>query len=128
MKNLYFFSGKLDGLVIGTTNKTEYEIGYFTKFGDGACDIEPIIELYKTEVWQLARFLNVPSAIIDKKPSAGLWYGQTDETEIGVSYQNLDLFLQGNIHVLTPNQISKIKASQANSEHKRHLPFGFKLF
>jgi len=80
-------------LVIGTTNKSEYKIGYFTKYGDGACDLEPIQHLYKTELFEFAKYLGIPKCIIDKAPSAGLWEGQTDEGEIGMSYKRLDKIL-----------------------------------
>ncbi len=82
-------------LVVGTSNKSELLIGYFTKFGDGGADLEPIGDLYKTEVRQLARELGLPDKITRKVPSAGLWKGQTDEGEIGISYERLDAILLG---------------------------------
>jgi NAD+ synthase len=93
MVELYMFANTWNCLVLGTTNKTEMKIGYFTKHGDGACDIEPISHLYKTEVWEIARRLGVPESIIKKSPTAGLWDGQTDEGEIGMSYAELDKIL-----------------------------------
>jgi len=87
---LYYHANLVDGLVIGTTNRSEYLTGYFTKYGDGACDIEPILHLYKTEVRSMARFLGLPERIINKVPSAGLWEGQTDEEEMGMKYEELD--------------------------------------
>jgi NAD+ synthase len=82
-------------LVVGTSNKSELLIGYFTKFGDGGADLEPIGDLYKTEVRELARELGIPERIINKVPSAGLWRGQTDEGEMGVGYERLDAVLLG---------------------------------
>ena len=87
---LYDFSAKLQALVLGTSNRTEFMIGYFTQFGDSACAFEPIGHLYKTEVWKLAKLLNIPEKIIDKTPTADLWPGQSDEQEIGISYPVLD--------------------------------------
>lgn len=128
MNVLYFFSGSQNGLVIGTTNQTEYKIGYFTKFGDGACDLEPIVELYKTEVWQLSSMMgNIPQSIIDKKPTAGLWDGQTDEQEIGVSYPALDAFLMGDNFALDQASAAKIIQLIDKTEHKRRLPFSLSI-
>jgi NAD+ synthase len=91
---LYYFANLNNGMVIGTTNRSEYLTGYFTKFGDGACDLEPIMHLYKHEVRSLASFLGVPESIIKKNPSAGLWESQTDESEMGFTYDHLDAFLE----------------------------------
>ena len=87
---LYDFSAKLQALVLGTSNRTEFMIGYFTQFGDSACAFEPIGHLYKTEVWKLAKILHIPEKIINKTPTADLWPGQSDEQEIGISYPVLD--------------------------------------
>ena len=84
---------KNEGLVIGTSNKSELLLGYFTRWGDGAADLEPIGDLYKTQVFQLARYLNIPERIIEKIPTADLWQGQTDEGEIGCPYSLLDTLL-----------------------------------
>lgn len=81
---------ELDALVCGTENKSEKYLGYFTRFGDGASDMEPIQHLYKTQVRKLAAELGLPPQILAKAPSAGLWQGQTDETEFGFSYENAD--------------------------------------
>ena len=81
---------RLDALVCGTENKSEHYLGYFTRFGDAASDIEPISHLYKTEVRILARELGLPQVFLDKAPSAGLWEGQTDEQEMGFSYEEAD--------------------------------------
>ncbi|MDO9541779.1 MAG: NAD+ synthase [Kiritimatiellia bacterium] len=94
MAILYFLANTLSYLVIGTGNKTELMVGYFTKYGDGGVDILPLGGLYKTQVWELARALNIPERIINKKPSAGLWPGQSDEEELGISYSELDRTLQ----------------------------------
>ncbi|NOX89574.1 MAG: NAD+ synthase [Calditrichaeota bacterium] len=90
---LYDFSAKYRALVIGTSNKTELLLGYGTIFGDLASAINPIGDLYKTQIWQLAHYLNIPEEIINKPPSADLWVGQTDEEELGYSYQELDELL-----------------------------------
>jgi NAD+ synthase len=93
MAILYDFSVRHNALVAGTSNKSEMMIGYFTQYGDGAAAFEPIGDLYKTEVFELAKQLGVPEAIINKKPTADLWPGQTDEGEIGLSYADLDIIL-----------------------------------
>jgi NAD+ synthase len=90
---LYDRSLKDNSIVIGTSNKTELLLGYGTIFGDLASALNPIGDLYKTQVWQLSQFLNIPKNIIDKPPSADLWAGQTDESEIGYSYDELDRLL-----------------------------------
>ena len=94
MTILYHYANRLNCLVVGTTNKSEYKIGYFTKYGDGAVDFEPIQHLYKTEIFELAKYLNIPEEIINKHPTAGLWKDQTDEKEIGMSYEQLDKILK----------------------------------
>ena len=93
MSIIYFYANSKNYLVCGTGNKSEISIGYFTKYGDGACDIEPIGDLYKTDVFELAKYLGVPQEIIDKPPRAGLWNNQTDEDEIGMTYKLLDKIL-----------------------------------
>ncbi|HWS48606.1 MAG TPA: NAD+ synthase [Candidatus Methanoperedens sp.] len=118
---LYAHANLHNGLVVGTTNKSEFEIGYFTKHGDGGCDLEPIANLYKTEIFEFAKFLKIPDSIINKKPSAGLWDGQSDEGELGFSYQELDNFLQGR-KTKNLKLKKKIKTLIINSEHKRYLP------
>jgi NAD+ synthase len=89
----YAHSNLEDLIVLGTGNKTELLLGYFTKFGDGGVDFLPIGDLYKTQVLQLARYLKIPERIVNKPPSAGLWNGQTDEEEIGMSYEKIDRIL-----------------------------------
>ncbi|TFG26006.1 NAD+ synthase, partial [Candidatus Thorarchaeota archaeon] len=93
MVTWYARANQENRLVLGTGNKTELMIGYFTKYGDGGTDILPIAELYKANVWDLARHVGVMESIIEKAPSAGLWEGQTDEKEIGISYPELDSIL-----------------------------------
>jgi NAD+ synthase len=122
---LYYFANIHRGMVIGTTNRTEYLIGYYTKFGDGACDIEPIMHLYKHDVWDFASYMKVPESIVKKKPSAGLWEGQTDEDEIGMTYSDLDKVLEDvfdlKIRSLTDKH-KMVEELHAKSDHKRKLP------
>jgi NAD+ synthase len=120
MTILYTFANKLEGLVIGTGNKTEIEIGYFTKYGDGGVDLEPIGDLYKTEIFKLAKFLKIPRVIIEKKPSAELWENQTDENEIGATYPEIDSVLKGEIK--KGEIFEKIQRLRNNSAHKRKMP------
>jgi len=95
MTVLYTLANESDLLVVGTSDKSEYELGFFTKWGDGAADIYPIIHLYKTEVRQLAKELGIPKSIIDKPSSPALIEGQTAEGEIGFSYDEIDSMLKG---------------------------------
>ena len=90
---LYDVSAREQALVIGTSNKTEILLGYGTQFGDTACAINPLGDLYKTQIWQLAEALGVPKKIVEKKPTADLWQGQTDEGELGFSYKLADQLL-----------------------------------
>ncbi len=90
MAVLYYVANRESYLVCGTSNRTEFILGYCTKYGDNAADIQPIVHLLKSEVWNLARLLGVPDSIITKAPSAGLWHGQTDEGELGLSYDDID--------------------------------------
>jgi NAD+ synthase len=113
---LYYHANHLNYLVIGTGNKSELSIGYFTKFGDGGCDILPIGDLYKTEVRKLAKYLEVPQRIINKEPSAGFWPGQTDEEELGMSYNRLDKILRGKL------KDRRIEEMIKKSRHKRRTP------
>jgi NAD+ synthase len=95
MSVLYTYANRHDARVLGTTNKSEWMVGYFTKFGDAGSDLEPIIGLYKQQVFGLARFLGIPAEIVDRVPTAGLWSGQTDEGEMGITYVKLDQILCG---------------------------------
>jgi len=94
MINLYDLSARDDALVLGTSNKSELMLGYGTLFGDLASALNPIGDLYKTEVFELARYLEVPASIVDKAPSADLWEGQSDENELGYTYATLDRVLR----------------------------------
>ncbi len=93
MMILYYHANDLNRLVVGTGNRTELLVGYFTKHGDGGVDVLPIGDLYKTEVRRMASHIGVPSEIIEKAPTAGLWAGQTDEEELGMKYELLDKLL-----------------------------------
>jgi NAD+ synthase len=95
MATLYFFASRHRYLVVGTGNRTELTLGYFTKYGDGGVDLLPLGHLVKHEVRELATHLSVPGSIIEKPPSAGMWQGQTDEGELGFSYDDLDRYLVG---------------------------------
>ena len=127
---LYNLAKKRDYIVMGTSNQSEIMMGYFTKFGDGACDVTPLANFYKTEVRQLARIIGVPEDIIAKPPSAGLWEGQTDESEMGIRYEDLDGILfdlerdcsDSQIAVdtgLELSEIARIRAQVRSMEHKR---------
>ena len=93
MSILFDYSSKENALVVGTSNKTEIYLGYSTQFGDSACALNPIGDLYKTNIWDLSRYLKIPNELIEKKPSADLWEGQTDEQEMGLTYKEADQVL-----------------------------------
>ncbi len=93
MSILYDIAHLNKAMVLGTSNKSELLVGYSTRWGDAAQDINPLGDMYKTQVWQMASFLGVPERIVKKKPSADLWPGQTDEGELGISYRLLDQIL-----------------------------------
>jgi len=125
-------------LVCGTGNKSELLTGYFTKHGDGGVDLQPIGDLYKTQVRALARHLDVPPAIITKPPSAGLYAGQTDEGDMGLSYEELDAVLRGmelNLDLAVISRktglplatVEKVEGMVRKTEHKRRLPIIPKL-
>ncbi|ADT84656.1 NAD+ synthase [Thermococcus barophilus] len=136
MTLLYAHANQYNLLVLGTSNKSELLTGYYTKWGDGASDYAPLINLYKTEVWEIAKRLGVPERIIKKKPTAGLWIGQTDEGELGISYKLLDEILYRLVDLKMPKEkiaeelnipIKKIEYVEnliKKSEHKRKLPAG----
>jgi len=120
MLTLYYFANRLKYAVVGSGNKSELATGYFTKYGDGGVDILPLGNLVKEQVKELAGFLGIPSEIISKPPSAGLWEGQTDEDELGLSYQELDRYL---ITGEASNELrQKIESMIAASSHKRQSP------
>ncbi len=133
MAVLYDFSVRKKALVAGTSNKSELLVGYSTQFGDSAAAFLPIGDLYKTQLFELARYLRIPEEIISKKPSADLWPGQTDEAEIGIAYKDLDMIL----HLLIDKRwdegeivergfqlpvIRRIKKMIVNSQFKRTMP------
>ncbi len=134
MSLLYYYANYKNYLVIGTGNKSEILIGYFTKHGDGACDMEPIGDLYKTEVFKLSEFLNISEEILNKPPRAGLWNNQTDEDEIGMSYNLLDEILylytqkdMKNTEIaqkldISVNDVDMIITKIKRSEHKSKVP------
>lgn len=106
MAVLYYYANLLNRLVVGSSNRSERRAGYFTKHGDGAVDLMPLGFFYKTQVKQLAAHLNVPKRIIEKVPSAGLWRGQTDEKELGIPYEKLDMIYAGLDLGLEPDAIA----------------------
>ena len=123
MTTLYYLANLCGGLVVGTGNKSEASVGYFTKYGDGGVDLFPIIDLYKFEVRAIARELGVPQSVIDRPPSAGLWQDQTDEEELGISYDELDEVLlameRGDTSGLNEATVERIATMNRVSEHKR---------
>ncbi|WP_297091096.1 NAD+ synthase [Thermococcus sp.] len=133
---LYAHANAMNRLVLGTSNRSEVLTGYFTKWGDGASDYAPLINLYKTEVWEIAKLLGVPERIIKKKPTAGLWEGQTDENELGISYRLLDEILWRMVDLgkekaeiaeelkIPLERVEYVEKLVKGSEHKRRLPVG----
>ncbi len=124
MATLYYFANSLNYLVVGTGNKSEITIGYFTKYGDGGVDILPLGELLKTEVRELAKKLSIPDEIIEKAPSAGLWEGQTDEGELALRYEDLDKAIlaieEGKTKDFFAQEVmTKVMGLVRMSEHKR---------
>lgn len=113
MMLLYYHSNSMNRLVAGTGNRTELLIGYFTKYGDGGVDILPIGDLYKTDVRQIAAYIDVPKNIIEKIPTAGLWTGQTDEEELGIKYELLDkiLYLMADENLSTRETAEQLEIS-----------------
>jgi NAD+ synthase len=121
MTTLYFVANTLNYMVVGTGNRSELSIGYFTKYGDGGVDLLPIGNLLKSEVRAAARGLGVPDPIIDKAPSAGLWLGQTDEAEMGFTYAELEDYLTKGPQTVSPALAMRIDRLMRSSEHKRAL-------
>ena len=123
MTTLYAVAASENRLVAGTGNRSEVYMGYFTKWGDGACDFNPIADLTVTEIYEFLRYLNAPDSILTKAPSAGLFDGQTDESEMGVTYRSIDGFLlTGQVNEHDGAIIEKFHQS---SEHKRNMPVVF---
>lgn len=133
MAHLYAMARKNKAIVLGTGNKSEIMVGYFTKYGDGGVDILPIGQLYKTQVWKLAEEIGVPKEIVKRVPTAGLWPGQTDESELGIKYCDLDVILLGHelgfdindiseVTNLSKDVIGNIFQRIAKNKHKIELP------
>jgi len=120
MAALYAVAASENRLVAGTGNKSEGYMGYFTKWGDGVCDFNPIADLTVTEIYEFLRYLGAPDSIINKAPSAGLFDGQTDEIEMGVTYKSIDEFLMSG--VVNEHDKAIIKKIHRSSEHKRKPP------
>ncbi|MFB6362020.1 MAG: NAD+ synthase [Halobacteriales archaeon] len=131
----YLVANRDDALVIGTGNRTEAQVGYFTKYGDGAVDCHPIGDLYKQQVRQLARHVGVPNRIIEKPPTAGLWAGQTDEAELGLAYETLDAILAlavdgplsaaataRHLDGVIEDDVEHVLELHRTSAHKRRMP------
>jgi NAD+ synthase len=131
---IYDLAQELDALVLGTENRSEFHLGYFTRFGDAASDIEPIWDLYKTEVRSAARALGQPESVITKHPTAGLWGGQTDEDELGFSYHDADLVMvcieelgmtpgqAAERTGVSPDVVARVSARVAAVLWKHHVP------
>jgi NAD+ synthase len=126
MATLYALAQTHGYLVAGTGNKSELLVGYFTKYGDGGIDVEPLGDLYKGQVYELARELGVPQPILERPPSAGLWLGQTDEEELGITYDDLDTILRaievGRTDGMDPVLLERVQHMMAASAHKRMMP------
>ena len=138
MSILFDYSSKENALVVGTSNKTEIYLGYSTQFGDSACALNPIGDLYKTNIWDLSRYLKIPNELIEKKPSADLWEGQTDEQEMGLTYKEADQVLYRMLEenktveeVLTEgfnkDLVDNIVRRMNRSEYKRRMPLIAKI-
>ena len=120
MLTLYYFANQLKYMVVGSSNKSELSVGYFTKYGDGGVDILPLGNLVKGQVRELASFLGIPQEIIDKPPSAGLRPGQTDEGDLGFSYDELDRYL---VSGQASDEVrGRIESMMAAGSHKRLPP------
>ena len=138
MSILFDYSSKENALVVGTSNKTEIYLGYSTQFGDSACALNPIGDLYKTNIWDLSRYLKIPNELIEKKPSADLWEGQTDEQEMGLTYKEADQVMY---RLLEENKttaevlaegfdkglVDNIIRRMNRSEYKRRMPLIAKI-
>lgn len=126
MTTLYYIANTRNYLVAGTGNRVELMVGYFTKYGDGGADMLPLGGLYKGQVWELAREIGVPQPVIDRPPTAGLWPGQTDEDEMGITYAALDAILAalatGREPDADPADVKKVRRMMDASAHKRTQP------
>jgi NAD+ synthase len=125
---LYYFASVHRGLVVGTGDKSEIMLGYYTKFGDGAVDLLPIADIYKTQVRSLARYLSIPEKIINKESSARLWKGHTAEKELGLNYSDIDKILQkfeNNEQLNHPGERrigARIRKLIEKNAHKKEMP------
>jgi NAD+ synthase len=129
MTALYDFAAAERGLVVGTTNRSEYEIGYATKYGDHGVDLEPLQDFLKGEVLALGWLLGLPEPLVIRVPTAGLWEGQTDEGEIGMSYDDLDRILaawEREVIVTKPGDVARVQKWKAAAEHKKRVPPHYK--
>lgn len=135
---LYYYANSLQGIVLGSSDKSETMMGYFTKWGDVAADISPLMDLYKTQVRQLAQHIGLPREIALKPSTPALWPNQLAETELGVKYETLDLILYGLEHFMTVEEIAhqlklstklvdNIKRRWVSMEHKRRAPLTIKI-
>lgn len=120
MVTLYYFANQFKYMVVGSSNRCELSVGYFSKYGDGGSDILPLGSLVKGQIRELAVFLGIPRQIVDKPPSAGLWEGQTDEDEMGFSYEELDRYLVSG--EASDALRKKIESMIAAASHKRLPP------
>jgi NAD+ synthase len=130
MTLLYYHANRENRLVCGTSNRSEYLLGYCTKYGDNAADFQPLLHLYKTGVYALAQHMGLPAAIIVKPPSAGLWAGQTDEGELGLRYADIDRALRAleeNRWVPLSEDEEKVLQLIQKSRHKRIPPLSLLL-
>lgn len=122
MTVLYYYANRYGMLVCGTSNRTEFLLGYCTKFGDNAADVQPVIHLKKSEIWEMARVTGVPEQIIHRVPTAGLWQNQTDEGELGMSYSDIDLIisnLEGRLWVPENEKEEEIFKKIQRADHKQ---------
>ncbi len=120
MSSIYTIANLKNYLVVGTDNAAEIYTGYFTKYGDGGADILPLAHLSKAEVYEWGKHLNVPDRILKREPSAGLWEGQTDEAEMGTTYDYIDAHLRG--EAIPDKDREIIERMHRRTEHKRHTP------
>ncbi|SEQ15058.1 NAD+ synthase [Virgibacillus subterraneus] len=125
MSSLYTVAANYNYLVVGTDNAAEWYTGYFTKYGDGGVDILPIVEFTKQEVREMASYLGVPDEIVHKDPSAGLWEGQTDEAEMGTTYDKIDAYLKG--EEIPEKDKEVIERMHSRTAHKRNPVKQFNL-
>lgn len=124
MITLYYYAQNNGYMVLSGSNRSEFMTGYFTKYGDSGADLMPLLNLFKSDIFEMAKVLGVPDVILNKKPSAGLWEGQTDEDEFGFTYKELDNYLMNQTYTKSKDLIDK-KIKQ--SEHKRRFAKSFEF-